>query len=100
MENIYKLLWTENALQELNSIIAYLENNWTKKEIKKFSKRINKLLNLIQTNPELFPKTNIKKNIRKSILTKQNTIYYKFEDGIIYILSVFDNRQNPDKLKI
>ncbi len=100
MGNIYKLLWTENALQELKSIIAYLENNWTKKEIRKFSKRINKLLNLIQINPELFPKTNIKKNIRKSILSKQNTIYYKFEDGIIYILSVFDNRQDPDKLKI
>ncbi len=33
MENIYKLIWSEEALNNLKGIIEYLENKWTKREI-------------------------------------------------------------------
>lgn len=38
MENIYKLIWSEEALNNLKGRIEYLENKWAKREIKKFAK--------------------------------------------------------------
>lgn len=55
MESIYKLFWSDNAIQNLESTISYLENAWTEKEIRKFVQQLNRLLILIQTNPYLFP---------------------------------------------
>ena len=33
---------------------------------------------------------------RKYLLTKHNTIIYKIEDDIIYIVRILQNFQNPD----
>lgn len=35
MKNIYKIVWSEEALNNLKTIIDYLENRWTQKEITK-----------------------------------------------------------------
>lgn len=55
MENGYKILWTSNALNELEDIIAYLEKNWTEREIKNFVSKLESILQLISSNPKLFP---------------------------------------------
>ena len=34
MKNGYKILWTDNALRELEKTIEFLEENWTEKEIR------------------------------------------------------------------
>ena len=34
MKNGYKILWTDNALNELEKTIEYLETNWTEKELR------------------------------------------------------------------
>ncbi len=38
MKNGYKIFWTEHALKELSMAIAYLEENWTKKEIQSLAR--------------------------------------------------------------
>lgn len=51
----------------------------------------------IQHNPLLYPKTH--KNLRRILLKRfPYSLYYLVENEIIYIFSVFDNRQNPEKL--
>lgn len=37
MENGYKIYWTDHALEELASTYKYLEEYFTKKELKKLS---------------------------------------------------------------
>jgi plasmid stabilization system protein ParE len=96
----YKIYWTDEALTNLESIITYLKENWSDKEVSGFIKKLNKRLELISINPGLFAKTNIKKDVRRSVLTKHTVIYYLFEDELIKILSLFDPRQNPDKLRL
>ena len=100
MKNTYKLIWSDEALNNLKNIIDYLEYKWTKKEIKKFAKLFDKQVDLIVDNPLLFPKTDKSKDIRKSVLTKHTSIYYKINKYDIELLSIFDNRQDPEKLKI
>lgn len=98
MENIYKLIWSEEALNNLKGIIEYLENKWTKREIKKFAKLLDKQINIIKTNPYLFAESEKSNSLRKSVLSRQTTIYYRIKDDEIRIITLFDNRQNPEKL--
>lgn len=54
MKNGYKILWTDNALNELEKTIEYLEANWTEKELRKLAINLEKTLNLISQNPFIF----------------------------------------------
>jgi plasmid stabilization system protein ParE len=99
MKSISKVLWTKEASENLSKVIKYLEENWTEKEIKKFLTKLDKHISLIRTQPDSFPKAN-NYNVRRSVLTKQITLYYSISQETLFIVSIFDNRQNPKKLKI
>ena len=99
MKSTYKIFWTDEALTNLADIIDYLEHRWTEREIKNFAKLLNQQINLIQTNPELFPTSSTSNRLRKSVLSKQITIYYRLDNDEIRIVSLFDNRQNPKRLR-
>lgn len=98
MESTYSLIWSDEALSNLKSIIDYLEHQWSEKEIKKFAQLLDNQLRLIATNPLLFPKSETLSGLRKSVLSRQTTIYYSINKSEIRIIALFDNRQNPTKL--
>jgi plasmid stabilization system protein ParE len=100
MKSGYKLLWSDRALEDLRNILDYLTENWTQKEIHNFVRRLDKRLELIAINPRLFPKTTKRKNVRRSVLTKQTVIYYSTKENVINIVTLFDPRQNPKKLRL
>jgi plasmid stabilization system protein ParE len=66
MQSGYRILWSNEALINLDGIVKYLEENWSEKEITAFIRKLDKRLSLISINPKLFPETNYKKNVRKS----------------------------------
>lgn len=100
MRSGYRIQWSTKAELDLQNIIAYLLEEWTEKEVGSFVKRLDKRLELIAINPRLFPKNNKRKNVRRSVLTKHTVIYYTFSLDVISIITLFDSRQNPEKLKI
>ncbi|MCD6565532.1 MAG: type II toxin-antitoxin system RelE/ParE family toxin [Bacteroidales bacterium] len=99
MKNTYKLIWSDEALFNLKGIIDYLENRWTKREIKRFALLLDRQLKLINDNPFLFAESDKSNGLRKSVLSRQTTIYYRIVDNEIHIMTLFDNRQNPNKLR-
>ena len=99
MESTYKIIWSDEALKNLARIIEYLEQRWTEREIRNFSRLLDRQISLIQTNPELFPTSSTSNGLRKAVLTKQTTIFYRIDDLKIKIVTLFDNRQNPNKMK-
>lgn len=99
MKNTYKIYWTDEALDNLTKIIKYLEDRWTDKEIRNFSKLLEKQIELIQANPELFPFSLTSDGLRRSVLTKQTTIYYQISNDEIRTVTLFANRQDPKKVK-
>lgn len=99
MKGGYKLLWSDTALADLQNIINYLIENWTQKEIKNFAIRLDKRLDLIINNPKLFPKSSKRKSIRRSVLTRQAVIYYQVKGRVVTIVTLFESRQNPKKLR-
>jgi plasmid stabilization system protein ParE len=100
MKNGYKILWTDHALKELEKTIEYLEENWTEKELRNLAENLEEKLSLISQNPYLFQASNFKKDIRRVVILKYNTLYYRFLNEQIEIISFFSNRQNPEKRKL
>ena len=98
MGNTYKLIWSDEALENLKGIIEYLEKNWTTREIKKFARLLDKNLNLIEVNPQTFPKSDHSKGFRRAVISKQVSIFYQIENQFVHVISVFDNRQNPNRI--
>lgn len=96
MKSGYDIVWTPNALDELEQTIEYLENNFTEKEIKKLAEKIESIIALISKNPNLFPISE-NQNIHKAVLLKYNSMYYRIKNENIEILSFFSNRQSPNK---
>ena len=100
MKNGLKIRWTEEATKNLENIIIYLETDWTNKELKKFFQKLEKQLLLLSIFPEAYPLSQKKKSIHRCVLTKNLAIYYTVKDDSLVLLSLFDTRQDPAKLKI
>ena len=100
MKNGYKILWTENALEELENTIDYLQKNFSEKEIKKLATAVEKMIATIAHNPYTFSQTYFKESVRKVVVTRYNTLYYQIKNDNVEILSFFSNRQSPDKVKL
>lgn len=99
MKSGYKIHWTANALNELKYTLDYLEENFTKKEIKKLAAKIESTTSLISQNPFIFPKSE-NHLVFKVVILKFNTLYYRINDNHVEILSFFSNRQHPKKRKL
>ncbi len=97
MKRIIKL--SKRTKNKLEKLLEYLEINWSEKVKKEFIEKLDHSLSLIQENPDSFKKSNIIGGLHKCVITKQTTIYYRYDNKNIYIVTLFDNRQNPKKLK-
>jgi plasmid stabilization system protein ParE len=100
MKNGYKILWTDNALKELEKTIEYLEENWTDKELRNLAESLEETISLISQNPQIFQASEKKKDIRRAVILSLNTLYYRVSEDKVEILSFFGNRQNPKKRKL
>lgn len=82
-------------------LLEYLENEWSISSKKKFLNQFKKSLKQLSNNPYIFPESNYKKGIRRLVVTKQTSLLYKVdkEKELIYVITLFDNRQNPEKIK-
>ena len=91
--------WTIRAKNDYTLILEYLRTNWTKKELQTFTNKTSKALFQIAKNPEIFPASK-NKDVRKCVLIKQVSIYYRIKKSKIELLTFWDNRRTPKKLKL
>ena len=64
-----------------------------------FVKKLDKNIEVIKLTPEIFPESENKQGLHKCIVTKQTTLFYRFSSERIIIVTIFDTRQNPKRLK-
>lgn len=95
----YKILWTDEAINNLEDILDYLNSRWTHHEVIVFKKSLSKQITLIEQNPKLFPISLVNPRLRKSVLSKQTTIFYEVSGQLIYLVYLFSNTQNIKRLK-
>lgn len=90
---------TITAQLRLNQLIEYLEIEWSEKVKQDFIKKLDKRIEHVQKRPHIFPKSSIKSGLHKCVVSKQTTFYYLHSQTEITILTVFDTRQDPNKLR-
>lgn len=91
--------WSEEAIDNLRNTIEYLQENWTIRELKVFSKKLDEQIELIRRKPATYKASKRLRGTRECVITKHNTLFYVFDETKIYIVILWDNRQNPKKLK-
>ncbi len=97
-----EIIWSARARITFFKVLDYLENNWSQKEIIQFYNRTEIVLRAIKMNPGIFAVSNKHKQVRRALIDKNNSFFYQVDsyNNKIYLLTFFDNRQNPNQLKI
>jgi plasmid stabilization system protein ParE len=99
MDSDYIIYWTDEAISNLESILDYLKNSWTQREINNFKKKLSKQIDLIEKNPKLFPVSRYNSRLRKAVLSKQTIIFYELSGQVIYLVYLFNTKQSVEKIK-
>ncbi len=94
-----EVIWSPSAEKDFESILEYLKLNWNDRIILRFVNRVDDNIRLILEDHKIFPVINEELQIRKSVISKQNTLYYREKAGKLEIVRLFDSRQDPKKLR-
>ena len=102
MDSDWTILWTKRARTSYFTVLDYLDENWTTKEMEQFINRVSLVLKAIQKNPRLFSVSKVNKQVRKAFIDKNNSLFYSVNayQRKIIVLTFYDNRQDPDNFKI
>ena len=92
---------SELAENKLTQLTEYLLHEWNLKVKKNFLSKLTDKINQISSQPESCPESKQFKGLYKCVVTKQTTFYYRINWNLnhIEIVTIFDSRQHPEKLK-
>ena len=95
-----EVILSPRAERNYEHITDYVFNKWGSLATNKFISRFEESCVLIASNPDIYPFVNKVRQVRRCVVTKHNTVYFIEHEDIIKILTIFDTRQNPDKLNM
>jgi plasmid stabilization system protein ParE len=94
-----RIIWSPEADDDFSCILSYLNEKWEKRVALNFINQLDDIILQIKNNPFQFPVFSSFQNIHRCVMSKKNSIFYRIENHSIYILRLFDTRQNPENLK-
>ena len=98
-----KVLWTDFALSQLEDIYDYYKYKASPRTAKKIIKLLIEETISLESNPLLGvkePLLSTRQFEYRFIVKKNYKIIYRFVENLITVVSVFDCRQNPQKIEI
>ena len=95
-----KILLSPLAILKIDLILEYLDNEWSEKERESFLQNFTGKATQITLFPKSCPESKLKRGLYKGIVDKHISFYYRITVDRIEIITVFDNRQNPDLIKL
>jgi plasmid stabilization system protein ParE len=87
------------AAFKLERLLEYLEEEWSANSKDRFLKTFHNKLKFLEKNPSATSQSQIRQDLRKLVVTNQTSLLFTISDNTIFVITIFDNRQNPDKLK-
>jgi plasmid stabilization system protein ParE len=91
-----EIIWTKEAKVKLAEVIATLEEHGNNQLLKRFSQQLEKKLELIRNHPQIYQKSDRLKGTRRCVIDKYHSLLYSNDSIFVYILTLWDNRQNPE----
>jgi plasmid stabilization system protein ParE len=95
----YQIIWSPEAERSFDSIVNYLQTNFTEKEVANFIRTVNRRLLLMKQFPKTGNKLSKTSQRRKAVLHKRAILYYRILERKkeVRLLTFFDTRQDPKK---
>ena len=94
----YKIIASKLFQKKVIALNEYLQTQWGITVASKFNETLIKTILTIAYQPAIGSLSKKKKNIRKILITKHNKLYYRVKDNeSIFLLTLFDTRQNPKR---
>ncbi len=93
-----KISWTAEPKVSYFNILDYIKTNWGENEVQKFIGTTNFVFSKIASNPNMFKKSK-QKNVRLGFISKHTSFFYNVGSREIQVLTFWDNRKDPRKLK-
>lgn len=97
-----KIFWTETAINQLKDIFDYYNENASIKIARKVTKKIIERTIQLEKNPnsrQTEPLLKKRKSNYRYLVEGNYKIIYWIEKNFIKIATVFDCRQNPEKME-
>lgn len=95
---VRQIIWAKRAQQDRKAILSYWND---RNNSKVYSKKLNRLfiqaIEILAYYPQLGRKTDNEKARMK--IVKDYFLIYEFDDKELRVLSIFETRQDPAKLK-
>lgn len=87
------------AARKLELLLVYLETNWSKKARDKFLEKLLKAFQRVAEYPKSCPESQEFANLFRCTVTRQTSFYYRIKANEIEIITITDNRQDPDSIR-
>lgn len=94
-----KIVWTKRAIAGYDSIITYLEEQWTEKEVRNFVQQTEEFFRLLKEYPEMLQKTEKHKNMYRGPINKLTVLTYRVKPRkkLIELINIRSARKRPLK---
>jgi len=93
----YKIIWSARVLDEFNSIVIFLRDNWGSKSASDFAVKFLNKIGRLERLPLSGSKSSKQIGLRKILITKHNYLLYEIIGNRVELFSIIDTRQNPDQ---
>lgn len=97
---IRNVIWTPEATETFNDNLDYLEKEWSLEVCDQFTERVYTVILKISQNPKLYACVDKKTNLFRSVVTKQISLFYRVRENRIYLISFWNNYQDPERMPI
>ena len=94
-----KVVLSSTAKSKLSDLLKYLEHKWSSKVKDDFTKKLDQSVSRIARYPKSCPESNEIKGLFKCVVTRQTSLFYRIKPKEIEIVTFFDTRQDPGKIK-
>lgn len=96
-----KIIWSNKAKSERADVFRYWnKRNGNNAYSQKLNTEIKRMLNLLKENYFMGAEIDFFEDIRRVLVFHNYSIFYTIIDENVYIVSFWDNRQNPDDLEL
>ena len=87
------------AANDLDELYLYLLSEFGQSALEKFHLKWVDFLSVVAFHPRIFPLLHKRKNLRKHAIHPKTLIIYKSSKSTVEIVTLFNNLQNPEKIK-
>ena len=95
LEKIYKVVFSDTAVDTFEAIFDQIESRWGERTAKKFETKAFRTLDILSKKPLIFKGIKAHSNVRKGLIDKNCSFFYEISSSQIQILFFWDNRQEP-----